>query len=515
VLDPASASFHQWLTPAQFGERFGPAAADLDRLVGWLLDQGFILDLVPQGRMALAFSGSAQQVQQAFGAPMFRYEVDGTVRYAATVAPSLPRSLAGMVEGILSLDTIPRAALNTGFRKVSKAEDFSVLWAHFLAPGDFAAIYNTRALYDQGIDGRGVDIAIVGRTHPEIVDVNLFRHAYGLPYHPPTLVINGADPGNQGSDENGEADLDMEWSGAVAPGANIQLVVSKSTATTDGVDLSAQYVVDQNRAAIMSVSFGACESSLGTAGVAFYRNLWAQAAAQGITVVVAAGDSGAAGCSAGSSSYGSGAAVSGLASTPSNVAVGGTQFAAGSGSSTYWAFWNRTNGVSAKGYIPEAAWNESGNLLLGMGIWATGGGPSKVHAKPAWQKGLGVPADGQRDLPDLALAASQSNGYLIQTGGWPSLVGGTSCGAPAFAGIMALVVQRTGQRQGNPCPILYGMASATPAGSAHHPFHDITLGNNSVAGTAGYACGPGYDLATGLGSLDARALVEAWPAGRK
>jgi subtilase family serine protease len=239
----------------------------------------------------------------------------------------------------------------------------------------------------------------------------------------------------------------MEWSGAVAPGANIQLVVSKSTATTDGVDLSAQYVVEQNRAAIMSVSFGACESDLGPAGVAFYRNLWAQAAAQGITVVVAAGD--------------------------------------------------------------------SGNLLLGMGIWATGGGPSKVHAKPAWQKGPGVPADGQRDLPDLALAASQSNGCLIQTGGWPSLVGGTSCGAPAFAGIMALVVQRTGQRQGNPCPVLYGMASAATAGPAQQPFHDIILGNNSVAGTPGYACGPGYDLATGLGSLDAKALVEAWPAGRK
>jgi subtilase family serine protease len=379
-----------------------------------------------------------------------------------------------------------------------------VLGLHFITPGDFAAIYNTRPLLDKGIDGTGVAIAIIGRSNPSMDDVNLFRRLYSLPGNPPAVVVNGADPGDQGSAENGEADLDLEWSGAVAPKASIKLVASKSTATTDGVDLSAQYAVDHDLAPVLSVSFGECEADLGSAGGAFYRNLWAQAAAQGITVVVSAGDSGAAGCAKGGAWSGSGPAVSGVASTPSNVAVGGTEFASGTGSC--WAFWNRSDGSSAKGYIPETAWNESGSLLFGLGIWATGGGPSARYAKPHWQQGAGVPKDGWRDLPDLSLAAAQSNGYMVQTGGWPSVVGGTSCSAPAFAGIMALVVQKTGQRQGNANPVLYHLAGAVPAA-----FHDITLGNNTVAGTPGFQCNAGYDLATGLGSVDAEALVNAWP----
>ena len=180
------------------------------------------------------------------------------------------------------------------------------------------------------------------------------------------------------------------------------------------------------------------------------------------------------------------------------------------GTGSYWSFWTGKGGVSAKGYIPEVAWNESGSALLGLGSPASGGGPSSVHAKPAWQKGLGVPADGHRDLPDVSLASDMANGYLIETGGLPSLVGGTSCAAPAFAGIMALVVQHTGQRQGNPNPALYRMAAAQFSAGGPQVFHDILLGNNSVPGTKGYACGPGYDLATGLGSVDAQALVEAW-----
>jgi subtilase family serine protease len=462
----------------------------------------------------VTFSGTAGLVRRAFGSPLLSYDVNGTVRRGAPLAPTLPRSLAARVEGLLSLTDAPRTALNTGFRPVPEDPGLTVLGMHFLTPGDFATIYNTRPLLARGIDGTGVAVAIVGRTHPPETDVRTFRWLYGLKPKAPTLVIHGPDPGDQGSDENGEANLDVEWSGAVAPGADIQLVVAKSTAATDGVDLAAQHVVDRNLAPVLSLSFGECEHSLGFAGAAFYRNLWAQAAAQGITVVVAAGDSGAAGCDLPGASAGGGVAVSGLASTPSNVAVGGTQFAKGSGS--HWTgTWKQQGGVSALDYVPEDAWNESGQLLMGLGLWAGGGGPSGLHPKPAWQQAPGVPADGDRDLPDLALAAGIANGYLIQTGGWPSLVGGTSCGAPAFAGIMALLVQRTGQRQGNPNPALYRLAAAQYAGGAARPFHDILLGDNSVPGTDGFHCGRGYDLATGLGSVDATALVEAWPAPPK
>jgi subtilase family serine protease len=506
LQDPASPSYHKWLTPAQFGERFGPAAEDLESVLGWLQQQGFGIDDVAQSRMSIVFSGNVAQVQRAFRTSISSYRLRGQVRQGNTVAPSVPRSLADQVEGLVSLHDLPRRAQNTGFRRLPREQDFSLLGLHLLTPADFATIYNTRPLAGAGIDGTGVTVAVIGRTHIPLSDVDTFRWLYGLPKHPATVVINGPDAGDQGSDENGEANLDVEWSGAVAPKADIKLVVSKSTATTDGVDLSARYAVDKNLAPIMSLSFGECEKDLGQAGMAFYRDLWAQAAAQGITVVVASGDSGAAGCDGGGASAGEGAGVSGLASTADNVAVGGTQFADGTGG--YWDFWDHKGGASAKGYIPEAAWNESGNLLLGMGIWATGGGPSPAHAKPDWQKAPGVPADGHRDLPDLSLAAAVANGYLIQTGGWPSVVGGTSCAAPAFAGIMALVVQSTGQRQGNLNPALYRLAAAQYQGAGPKVFHDIVQGSNDVPGTPGYACTAGYDLATGLGSLDAKALVD-------
>jgi len=506
LQDSASPSWHRWLSPAQFGERFGAAPDQLAQVTGWLRDQGFTIDEVPQGRLAVVFSGDAGKVQRAFRTAAVRFEAEGAVRQAVTVPPSLPAALAPSVEGLLSLTPVLRRPMNTGFRPVPRK--LSLFGLHFLAPGDFATIYNTRPLRDRNLDGSGVGIAVIGRTHISEWNPKVFRWLYGLPSHPPAIVVNGPDPGSAGSDEDGEANLDVEWSGAVAPGADIQLVVSKSTGTTDGVDLSCQYAVDHDLAPVLTVSFGACEQDLGSAGVAFYRNLWAQAAAQGITVVVASGDSGAAGCARAGVFSGPAPGVNALASTPSNVAVGGTQFT--DGSSAYWRWWPHLDLSSARSYIPEAAWNESGNLMVGLGIAATGGGPSTVHPKPAWQAAPGVPGDGKRDLPDLSLAASQANGYLVQTGGLPNVVGGTSCGAPAFAGIMALLVQQTGQRQGNPNPRLYQLATAQLGGAGPQVFHDVLQGNNTVPGTDGFPCTTGYDLATGLGSLDAAALVDAW-----
>jgi hypothetical protein len=272
------------------------------------------------------------------------------------------------------------------------------------------------------------------------------------------------------------------------------------------VDLSAQYIVNHNLAPVMSTSFGQCEPRMGSAEQAFYKNLWAQAAAQGITSVVASGDSGPAGCNGGQEGSGSGRAVSGLASTPYYVAVGGTELDEGSG--CYW------NGAAALGYIPERAWNESAGVPGGSGLWASGGGTSSLYPKPGWQVAPGVPCNGSqyqyRCLPDVALAAAfHHDGYLIETGGAAQVTGGTSCSTPAFAGIMALVVQRAG-RQGNANPALYRLGSAQYRGAGRAVFHDITAGASCVPGTQGYDARPGYDLATGLGSVDAEALVGAW-----
>ena len=512
--DPASSQYHAWLTPEAFGARFGPAQADLDTVVDWLRNQDFTVEEVGAGRTTIVFSGDVQRVERAFQTLILDYQLEGRAFHANAIAPSIPRALSGLVQGVVSLHNLPRRAMNRGFVPADPAAAspmFTSGSAHYLSPGDFAAIYNVKPLLARGIDGTGVTIAVVGRTHIPAADLTAFRSQFGLPAKAATFIVNGADPGDLGPAEDGEADLDVEWTGAVARNASIAFVISQSTGSTDGVDLSAQYIVNHNLAPVMTTSFGQCEATMGSAENTFYNNLWAQAAAQGITSFVAAGDSGAAGCSYASASSGSGQAVSGLASTPYNVAVGGTQFNEGSGS--YWAAASAADGSSALGYIPEGAWNESGSVAGGSALWATGGGASARYAKPAWQVAKGVPADGHRDLPDVSLTAAGHDGYLIRSGGGLMAAAGTSCSAPAFAGLMALVVQATGQRQGNANPVLYQLGNAQYLGTGPAVFHDTLTGGNSVPGTTGYLCGAGYDLATGLGSVDAQALVGNWSAG--
>jgi PKD repeat protein len=510
--DPASPLHHKWLTPEAFGAQFGPSQGDLDQIVGWLRDHDFQVEGVAPGRTSIVFSGNVQQVEQAFNTLILDYESEGRAFHANAVEPTLPRALASLVHGVVSLHNLPRKALShrSPGQPPQQALFTSGNGAHYLAPGDFAAIYNLKPLYASGIDGTGVSIAVVGRTHIGPTDIATFRSQSGLSANAPQLILNGKDPGDLGAGEDTEAYLDVEWAGAVARNATVKFVMSASTGSTDGVDLSAQYIVSNNLAPVMTVSFGQCEGAMGASENNFYNNLWAQAAAQGITVLVAAGDSGAAGCSAGSASSGSGQAVSGLASTPNNVCVGGTMFNEGSGS--YWSAANGAGLASALGYIPEKAWNESASVG-GSGLWATGGGASILYAKPTWQAAPGVPADGHRDVPDLALSAGSHDGYLIQAQGGLQAVGGTSCAAPAFAGIVALVVQATGQRQGNINPVLYKLGNAQFRGTGSAVFHDVLSGSNTVPGAAGFASGTGYDQSTGLGSVDAQALVSHWVEG--
>jgi pseudomonalisin len=514
--NPASPDFHHWLTPEEFGERFGPATEDIDAVTGWLTSHGFSVDEVAKGRTWINFSGRVADVEREFHTKMHDFSVGGHIRHANARDPEIPRGFADLVTGVVSLHNFPRTKMSSGIRPLTQAEalpEYTTGTSHYLSPADFAAIYNVNVLYGAGIDGTGQSIAIVGRTHPSSSNWTDFRSKMGLPANPPHVIVNGADPGDKGSDEDGEADLDVEWSGAVAKNAAILFVVSKSTYAADGVDLSAQYIVNNNLAPVMSISFGACESQMGLSGNAFYNNLWQQAAAQGITVFVSSGDSGSAGCNGGSDPSGSGQGINGIASTPYNIAVGGTQFNEGSGS-----YWNSLNSgyTSALGYIPEVAWNESGAAVtcpVGdtcSDLWATGGGASSKYSKPAWQVAPGVPDDGKRDIPDVSLSAAGHDAYLVQTQGKLVAIGGTSAASPSFAGLMALIVQATGQRQGYANSRFYQLAAAQYGSGGAAVFHDITSGNNSVPGVSGYSTTAGYDLATGLGSVDAYNLVNNW-----
>ena len=504
--NPESPYYHQWLTPEQYGERFGVSDSDAAQVVVWLQEQGMQVEELTAGRRSIIFTGTAAQVQAAFHTPIHIYKIGDEIHHANVNDPEIPAALVQVVGGVVSLHDFHSEPMHGMVRK--PAPDLSSGGAYYLAPADFATIYDLNPLYQQSINGNGQSIAIVARSNINIADVRQFRTFFGLPANDPQIVVNGTDPGIWSANEETEADLDVEWSGAVAKNATIKFVVSKSTNSSDGVDLSAQYIVNRNLAPVMSTSFGLCEAALSSSGNSFLNSLWQQAAAEGITVFVSSGDSGAAGCDSASASTAThGRAVNGLCSTPYSVCVGGTEFNDLSNPTLYWSPSN-TSGTqeSALSYIPEVVWNASGP---GYGLWASGGGASIVYAKPSWQAGAGVPADGKRDVPDVALSSAGHDGYLIFQNGELYVVGGTSAAAPSFAGVMALVVENTTARQGNANVVFYSLASKQRAGGAS-VFHTITIGNNSVPGQAGFNATAGYDQATGLGSIDGSVLVDHW-----
>jgi subtilase family serine protease len=527
--NPLSPYYQQWLTPEQYASRFGLSASDVAKVVEWLEARGFDVIEAARSRTYVAFSGTATQVESVFGAEIHRYLVNGEAHYANVSDPSLPAPLANVAlafHGLNDFRPRPRAIVRRSARPEFTS---SISGNHFLAPDDFATIYNLRSLYNSGIDGSGQTIAVTGQTDLVMSDISTFRSVSGLAPNPPTvrLVPGSADPGVR-NDDLVEADLDVEWAGAVARNANIIYVNSTN------VFGSMQYAVSQNVAPVISISYGDCEQNFSTAEINSLVAMGQQANAQGQTIVGPSGDSGAADCdyplnaNTRLTSATHGLAVDIPAALPYVTGAGGTTFNEGSG--IYWSATNNASNGSALSYIPEVGWNDTSFELANNGsIAASGGGVSTRFAKPNWQTGTGVPNDGQRDVPDISFAASfDHDGYLICSNGscvngyrasdnTLFVVGGTSVGAPVFAGIVALINQQTGAAQGNVNPRLYQLA-----GTSTDAFHDSTNGDNKVPCTAGttncpsgttqigFAAGPGYDLVTGLGSVNAFNLVTEW-----
>ncbi|HKW63636.1 MAG TPA: Ig-like domain repeat protein [Candidatus Acidoferrum sp.] len=607
----SSANYHAWLTPDQFGKQFGPADADIQTITQWLTSQGFTNITAGPGRTVMEFSGTVGQVRNAFHTEIHHYVVQGMDYSANAGDPQIPAALTPVVAGVVSLNNFPKLSHSRvlgQFRHTTGKLGLEPLFTfpdpfngktfYGMGPGDFATIYNSKPLIAAGNDGTGQTIAIVGETNINVADVQAFRQMFGLSanFSPANVILNGEDPGITSIGEEGEADLDVEWSGATAPGATVKFVVSASTPASAGIDLSALYIIEHNLAAVMSESYGQCEAGLGTAGNAFYNTVWEQAAAQGITVILSSGDGGSAGCDDFNTQQVAthGLAVSGLASTPFNVSLGGTDF---DEVNRWTSFWSASNdpvtGTSALSYIPEIPWNENCAQisLTGCGasapngslnIVAGSGGQSSTYTKPKWQMGVtGMPNDNHRDQPDVSLFASpgfDGTGYVYcqsdQTISGPQtcnlntstgtldfgVVGGTSASAPAFAGIMALVNQKQATpanpapRQGNANYVLYALAkksgasctsSATEASTCI--FNDVTKGNSflptglpgvgtisvpcqggspncsiNIAGNNGVLVDPGhasteawtatagYDMASGLGSVNVDNLATNW-----
>lgn len=510
--NPSSANYHRWLTPDQFGERFGLSDVDIAKVKSWLQSQGLKVHDVARGRHWITFSGSAGEVGRAFRVQIHRYRINGEIHFANSAAPAVPAAFEDVVAGVEGLhDFIPQP-LHVKAATVTDHPLNNAGRTHYIAPDDLAAIYNLTPLYNNGTDGTGQKVAVIGRASIDLADNRQFRKQFNLAPKDPQLVLIGPEPGTA-NDDVAEADTDLEWSGAVARNADILYVYSLSVIT------SAQYAVDENLASVMTYSYGSCELEVGTG----FRAVAQQASAQGITWFVGTGDWGAATCdsNAPTPQATKGPTVSFPSTFPEVTAVGGSQFDDGS-ASDFWSRINTPNGASALGYIPERAWNDSS---LTNSLSATGGGASGLYTKPFWQNGPGVPDDHARDVPDVSLAASPNHyGYIVYTSGHQVIYGGTSLSGPAWAGLAALLNQHLStnagahSRLGNINPRLYRLAQTNP-----EVFHDITTGDNKVpcqqsspgcvGGLVGFSAGAGYDQATGLGSVDANALVAKWNSG--
>ena len=540
---PGAPEYHQWLSPSEFATHFGVAPADIAIITNYLTRHGFsVSEALPGGRHII-FSGTAAQVKQVFHTEIHHYLWHGENHVANLSEPQIPAAFSGVINGILNLhDFQSKAHTPTSLtyqvaalpRAGSRSQrlygdlfqpDLNItsngVTEHYLTPSDFAEIYDLNPLYAAAINGAGVSIAVLGRSDVLLSDIAQFQAVNQPPFtatNLPVVIQANGDPGYIGNDQT-ESTLDLEWAGGIAPQATVKFVTSPGgpltvnhrTVQGDGITYSALYTVSNNLADVISLSYGGCEQGMGSTYLNYFGSLWQQAAAQGSSVVIASGDSGAAGCDSSSSStaiYGLG--VNGLCSSPYSTCVGGTQFKE-AGNSAYWLSNNPTQTpyTTATGYIPEVVWNESGVVL-----YASGGGKSLYWQKPAWQVAPGVPADNARDVPDVALSAALHDSYQI----WMTVNGvvtqefiaGTSAATPAFAGILALAVQYNGGRLGNINPTLYGLAQLQAKGGYAY-FHPTLSGNNSVPGQIGYtATGATYNQATGLGSVDANLLIRHW-----
>jgi subtilase family serine protease len=544
--DRSSRQYHKWITPEQYASRFGMTSSDLAKVTSWLKSQGLIVDAISRSRNEVRFSGTVGQVEYALRTELHNYSIRGERHFANATDVSLPTAFSSEVLGVRGLnDFRPKPRLRVTPRFTS-----NISGSHFLIPGDFDTIYDVPA----ALDGTGQSIAVVGQTAISNTDIGNFRSAAGLPASNPTVILvpNSGSLVHRSGDET-EADLDVEWSGAIAPKATIKYVTVGNNPNFN-VFNSLQDAIDNNRAPIISISYGNCEANLSKSFVLTMQQWAHQANAQGQTISGPSGDDGAADCDSNVSSATHGLAVDVPASIPEVTGVGGSEFTGDAAATVsngcaaatqYWSTsCSATSGASALSYIPETTWNDP---PTSQGFSSGGGGASTIFGKPSWQTGTGVPSDGKRYVPDIALSASPphdaylicsqdyfdsatppvnltscTTGFRASDGQALQGIGGTSAGAPTFAGIVALINQATSSnRLGNVNPMLYSLFANN---SVSHAFHDIASGTNKVPCTAGtkncpsgttsigFSAGTGYDQVTGLGSLDVAKLTAAWLA---
>lgn len=630
-----SPNYHRWINAKTFGERYGLPAQEIGAITRWLESNGFRVNVVYPSRTTIDFSGTAGQLRRAFATEIHHLDVKGEKHIANMSDPQIPAALAPVVVGIVSLHDFRPQPMHKMHKPNPLFSDASGNFS--VVPADLATIYNLNPVFSAGISGQGQTIVVIEDTDVfSTSDWDTFRSKFGLstytsgsftqvyPQPPPSSTTNNCNDPGVIVPNDAEAILDAEWASASAPNATIEMAICADSGTTFGglIALTNLLNASPRAPAVISISYGQCETVNGESANQAYNSAYQQAVAEGVSVFVAAGDSGAAGCDNNGpngppATHGIG--VNAFASTPYNVAVGGTDFGDTyqNANSTYWNSTNSPTFESALSYIPEIPWNDScGSLLIAIAFGDTatygqdgfcnditnigfllqntiggGGGPSACAngapstpgvvggtcqgwAKPPWQSVFGNPNDGVRDTPDVSLFAA--DGFWIHfyvfcwsdtanggaaCGSDPSTwsgAGGTSFAAPIMAGIQALINQKTGSRQGNPNPVYYQLAAAEYGSAGNSScnssngnsvssaciFYDVTLGDmdldctfldtvsilncydpggtssNGIVGVLStdnnsyqpaFAATPGWDFATGIGTVNVANLVNNWP----
>ena len=439
VQNPASPVYHQWLTPEQYAARFGATPETVARVSAWLASQGLAVESTSRTGTQLFFTGTVAEVEAAFQTEMHWYRVDGERHFAMSRTPSLPDDVAPLVLGLHNLHSFrPRAPRHL----IHPSPDFS-LQGTSLGPGDFATIYDLTPLYAAGIDGTGLNVAIAGQTNLVATDYAAFRSTFGLSATTiDMMLVPGSGNAQMSGGDLAEANIDTQWSGGVAKGATVDYVFTGDNpaySVLDAYAYAAQPGASRSRP-VVSISYGGCEQGTSPSDADATGEIAAAANLMGVSLLAASGDSGAADCDYGTQTATQGLFVDIPASLPGVTGVGGLEFPKAVLTNT--AYWSNNVAVTypaSNGTSLEGVWNDS---LNGFGLAGGGGGKSVAFTHeallPARQRDAGRRGPG-RARRGSSPASSSDAPYVIYDGtdfhGLGGL-GGTSCAAPSFAGIL-------------------------------------------------------------------------------
>ncbi|HLI59846.1 MAG TPA: S53 family peptidase [Solirubrobacteraceae bacterium] len=512
VSDPSSPLYRHYLSVAQFAARFGAGAAEVASVRSALTQAGVSVGAVASNGLSLSASGTAAEIDDAFGTALERVTLpDGTSAYADVTNPTLPAAAAAAVQAVAGLDTLPAAAPQ-GLRRAPAASARAAARPRSTtsaagpsscssenAAGGYTAAeigsaYGMDGQWNAGNLGAGSTVALVELAPYHASDVSSYQTCDGTSAQVSNIAVDGGAANCWRSGPNYDPEcgledvLDIEDVAGLAPGATIDVYEGPNTIA--GL-LDVYRAIVQADAPIVSTSWGACEAAAGTSLLSAENTLFEEAAVQGEAVFAAAGDNGADDCGNGTRS------VDDPASQPYVTGVGGTTM------------------TSSSPGIPETVWNDSS-----YGGGAGGGGVSRQWASPSYQSAVAIPQNtiscsgtpgggttstSCREVPDVSADADPNTGYNILWNGQWLLAGGTSAAAPTWAALVALADSSSACTTNQ---VRVGFANAVLYGLPSTDFLDVTSGNNTD-GVSGYAARGGYDMASGLGAPAGAALIPA------